>query len=185
MTTISHEKVDLSVTMEKAASTGTGLGALVPLPFLLLFGLIWGWAALGDGLDAYFSPFWQFWLVLLGMIVVHELLHGLTWMIAGRKRWSAMKFGMQWKSLTPYAHSTEPMAAWAYRVGTLMPGLLLGIVPMVISVVTGNGWLLFFGAIATLAAGGDMLILWLLRGVPGHRLVEDHPTQAGCLLLPE
>ena len=66
-----------------------------------------------------------------------------------------------------------------------MPGLLLGIVPMVVGVVIGSGWLLFFGAISTLAAGGDMLILWLLRGVPGHRLVEDHPTNAGCFVLRE
>jgi hypothetical protein len=39
--------------------------------------------------------------------------------------------------------------------------------------------------IFTLAAGGDALILWLLRGVPAGRLVRDHPSKPGCLVLPE
>jgi hypothetical protein len=39
-----------------------------------------------------------------------------------------------------------------------------------------------FGLLFTFAAGGDALVLWLLRGVAPHRLVEDHPTRAGCFV---
>jgi len=33
-----------------------------------------------------------------------------------------------------------------------------------------------------MAAVGDAMVLWLLRGVPGDTLVEDHPDRVGCLL---
>jgi hypothetical protein len=35
----------------------------------------------------------------------------------------------------------------------------------------------------TFCAGGDLLVLLLLRGVPANALVEDHPTRAGCRLV--
>ena len=38
-------------------------------------------------------------------------------------------------------------------------------------------------AVAAEAAGGDWLVLWLLRGVSPGAFVEDHPTRAGCYVL--
>jgi len=37
----------------------------------------------------------------------------------------------------------------------------------------------------TAAAGGDMMILWLLRKDKSPVLVEDHPSEAGCYVLIE
>ena len=94
-----------------------------------------------------------------------------------------MRLGFQWKVLTPYAHCTVPMPARPYRIGAAVPGIALGIVPIAAATALGNGPLLAFGLFFLLAAGGDALILWLLRDVPGDRLVEDHPTRAGCYVL--
>ena len=66
-----------------------------------------------------------------------------------------------------------------------VPGVVLGVAPALAGLVLGAGDVFWFGFIFTLAAGGDALILWLLRGVPGDRLVRDHPTKPGCLVLPE
>lgn len=33
------------------------------------------------------------------------------------------------------------------------------------------------------SAGGDWLILWLIRNVKAGSLVEDHPSKAGCYVL--
>jgi hypothetical protein len=33
------------------------------------------------------------------------------------------------------------------------------------------------------AAAGDFLILWILRGVPAGAWVQDHPQQVGCLVV--
>jgi hypothetical protein len=120
--------------------------------------------------------------VLLG-IVIHELIHGFGWMIFGGKSFSAIRFGFQWKTLTPYAHLMEPVEVNAYRLGAFMPGFILGILTYVLSLVLGNGDLFWFSLLHTSSSGGDWLILWLIRNIKSGALVEDHPTQAGCYVL--
>lgn len=36
-----------------------------------------------------------------------------------------------------------------------------------------------------LAAGGDLVIVWLLRNESGDVLVQDHPSRVGCLVIQE
>src|SRR5690606_5892329 len=102
------------------------------------------------------------------------------WRLAGRVPAGTVRLGFQWKAFTPYAHCSVPMAAGAYRVGAAVPGVVLGVLPALAGLVTGGGAVFLFGLLFTLAAGGDALILWLLRDVPTDRLVEDHPSRAGC-----
>src|SRR5512138_854475 len=45
--------------------------------------------------------------IILG-VATHEIIHGFSWMIFGRKSLSVVKFGFQWKTLTPYAYLQEP-----------------------------------------------------------------------------
>jgi hypothetical protein len=52
----------------------------------------------------------------------------------------------------------------------------------VISLFTGDILLFFFGFLYTTAAGGDFLILWIIRNVKPNTLVEDHPSNAGCYI---
>jgi len=121
-------------------------------------------------------------IIFIGMSI-HELIHGLTWMIVGGKALSAIKFGFQWKSITPYAHLKEPVDINTYRLGTIMPGLVLGIFVYILSLILVDGNLFWFSLIHTSAAGGDFLILWLIRNVRAGSLVEDHPTNAGCYVI--
>jgi hypothetical protein len=121
-------------------------------------------------------------VVMLG-IVIHELIHGVSWMIFGRKPLSAIKFGFQWKTFTPYAHLKEPVEVNAYRLGAFLPGFILGILTYLLSLILGDGNLFWFSLFHTSAAGGDWLILWLIRNVRAGMQVEDHPTNAGCYVL--
>ena len=121
-------------------------------------------------------------VVLLG-VVVHELIHGITWVIFGHKQFSAIKFGFQLKTLTPYAHLKEPVEVNAYRIGAFMPGFILGILTYILSVLLGDGNLFWFSLVHTAASAGDWLILWLIRNVKRGMQVEDHPTNAGCYVI--
>jgi len=64
-----------------------------------------------------------------------------------------------------------------------MPGFILGILVYILSLVFGNGDLFWFSLVHTSSAGGDWLILWLIRHVKAGMLVEDPPTNAGCYVL--
>ncbi|GJM41352.1 MAG: hypothetical protein DHS20C20_16340 [Ardenticatenaceae bacterium] len=176
------EKLDLSIPISNTSVVSFGLGLLPTLPFVIPFGILWGWRAPLQAAGSLLGTIGLFWLALLGGIIVHELLHGFTWMVASRNSPQAMTFGVNWTTLTPYAHSQAPMRAWAYRLGVVMPGLLLGFAPMLAGLANGNGWLFYFGVIFTIGAGGDFLILWLMRQVGSHQLVADHPENVGCFV---
>lgn len=173
-------------TASVAAANAYAVVIVLPVLAVLVvgYGLVWGWDALGNGFNALIEPFWLFLLLFAVGVVVHEALHGIAWRMAGAAPGS-VRFGFQWKTLTPYAHSSAPMRARAYRIGALTPGGVLGLAPALVGLAVGAGAAFWFGVLFTLAAGGDALILWLLRGVPGDRLVKDHPSKPGCLILPE
>ncbi|MCE7041420.1 DUF3267 domain-containing protein [Dyadobacter sp. CY312] len=121
---------------------------------------------------------------LLG-IGIHELIHYLTAIWYGRISLTDVKLGIKWKTLTPYFHSKVPVLAKKYRVITVMPLVVMGIVPYIISMLIGNGWVLAFGIVFILTAFGDLFILWLMRHVPGDQLVQDHPDKIGLIVLSE
>ena len=94
-------------------------------------------------------------LAVILSIATHEIIHGLSWMAFGHKPLSVIKFGFQWKTLTPYAHLLEPVEVSAYRIGTFMPGFILGIFPYVLSLLLNDGNLFWFSLFHTAGAGGD------------------------------
>ena len=121
----------------------------------------------------------------LVLVIIHELLHALAWKLAGGLAFRDFKFGIAWKTLSPYCHATKPMPISAYCVGVVVPGIVLGILPVVIATIIGDGVLAILGALLTAGAVGDVYVLWLLRNVKGNAQVIDHPTRAGCIVLYE
>lgn len=173
---------DRSVSM--AAANGYAMAFVIPATVVLLGGFFarWGWQPLYAVTDAALGNLLIGLAVLAGGVVAHELLHVWAWRLAGRVSSETVRLGFQWKTLTPYAHCTVPMPARAYRIGAATPGVVLGLVPALAGLLLGHGALFLFGLLFTLAAGGDAVILWLLRDVPPERLVKDHPSRAGCLV---
>jgi hypothetical protein len=84
--------------------------------------------------------------------------------------------GMHWKLLTPYAWCREPISLGAY----MLPGLLLGVLPFLGALASSSAWLAAWGIFFTLAASGDLLVVWLVRDVPSDALVIDHSSRCGC-----
>ena len=148
-----------------------------------LFIALHGWPSLYQPLVG--APILLCAVVLVVGVIAHEVLHAVAWKLAARPPKGTVRLGFQWKTVTPYAHCSAPMSARAYRIGAVTPGIVLGLIPIGLALVFGWGGWMMFGLLFTLAAGGDALIVWLLRGVSGHRRVIDHPTRAGCLLLYE
>ena len=121
-------------------------------------------------------------IIIIG-IVIHELLHGLGWSFYAKKGWKSISFGIVWKYLTPYCHCEESLNLRAYRIGSVLPAIVLGFIPSILAIILGNLWLLIFGFFFTFAAGGDFLILWLLRKENPTHIVQDHPDKIGCIIL--
>jgi hypothetical protein len=122
-------------------------------------------------------------LVFIPGAVVHELLHGLTWAAFCEKGVKSITYGVHWEALTPYCHCEEVLPLRPYILGGIMPGLVMGLLPSIAGIIWGNPWMFFFGLFFTLAAAGDMLVLWMLRRCKITDLVQDHPEKIGCYVL--
>ena len=167
-------------------------GILILIPIGLLFGLpfyfIWkpqldikqyldSTGPLGAGLGFLLI----FGILILG-IVLHELIHGIIWAKFAKEGFKSIKFGVLWEMLTPYCHCKEALNVRQYIIGAIAPAIILGIIPTIIAIITGNLGLLIFGMLFTMAAGGDFLIINLIRKESSSDLVQDHPSEAGCFI---
>jgi hypothetical protein len=56
--------------------------------------------------------------------------------------------------------------AHAYRIDVLLPLLVLGLPPYLIGILFARQLWMFFGLFFILSAGGELLVLWLMRAVP-------------------
>ena len=119
-------------------------------------------------------------LLLLAGMVLHELIHGVCIAAFAKNGWKSVSFGFNIKTITPYAHCKEPLRPGAYRFSLVMPGILLGDIPVLISWFTGNILLLFFGILFYWAASGDIIILWLSRKL-NNGMLQDHPDKIGFI----
>ena len=154
--------------------------ALVVLGLFCLLGVA-GMYAVWGGIS--FGRPWSSMLFCIGIfagVAVHELIHGFTWMWATRSGFSHLRFGLLRGGV--YCHIDVPMSKRKYVVGALMPLLLLGVVPFLLSFATHSLWLMLFGAIFIGCAMGDVLIVWAIRKEPPDTLVYDHPSEPGCIV---
>ena len=130
------------------------------------------------------AGFWLWLLVLVVLIVVHELIHGITWAIFAPNHWKTVEFGFIVAYFTPYCTCGEPLKRYQYVIGALMPTLLLGIVPAIYAIASGSLPWLLTGCMMVLGGGGDLtIVLRLLRYHSGgtDTVYIDHPYAAGVI----
>ena len=137
-----------------------------------VFGTIWGWG----------KEWFSFWLapLLVAGIVLHELVHGITWLLLLHKGFSHLSFGFLPGGV--YCHIDVPMIKRDYVIGALMPLFLVGVVPLLVAFFIGSYLWLILGIIMVVSALGDIMIVWLIRKEPSDALIYDHPSEAGCCI---
>ncbi|WP_299758362.1 DUF3267 domain-containing protein [uncultured Pontibacter sp.] len=159
------------------------------VPYVLLWPEQFSYSAVGGfvrehGVYTLFYPFLMLLVFVLGA-VVHELLHGLTWSVFCKRGVKSISYGVHWRYLTPYCHCQEVLPLHAYILGGIMPGLVMGLLPAGAGILTGNLLLFLFGLFFSVAASGDLLVLWMLRHANATDLIQDHPEKIGCYVFRE
>lgn len=125
-------------------------------------------------------------LIFVAGVVIHEMLHGLTWAIFAKKHWRSISFGVKWEYFTPYCHCSESLKKNHFILGAIMPCLMIGVLPVVVSYFTGSFRVWFWGYFFTVAAMGDLTAIWYLRKAPSNSLIQDHDSELGFrIIIPE
>jgi len=90
-------KKDVSVSMVEGNLSALVAGLPLTALFFIFYLFIWGWDRLFVGLDLFISNPILFLIVVFAGIIIHELIHGLTWKFFGNKSSSAIKYGVTGK----------------------------------------------------------------------------------------
>jgi len=154
------------------------IAAITIIPFVIIY----GFGPLANGVIFLKNHALQILVAFVLLIFVHEGLHGVTWAFFAKNGFKSIHFGIKWSYLTPYCHCNEPMKRKHYILGGIMPGLVTGVIPIIIAMVTANGWLLVSGIFLTAAAGGDIIVLIRVLKYPSNLIFMDHPKEIGFIV---
>lgn len=176
-----YEKKDLTTTALKANTLGCLYGAILAL-IVFLIGFAFGARLEGDGENP-----WNMLLVVLFavLIVVHELIHGITWGLFAKGGFKKnIEFGFIVQYMTPYCTCKAALKKWAYVIGSLMPCIVLGIGVCVLAFFLHHGPTFILGALMIVSAGGDLLVTQMIlmhKTKAKEVLYLDHPTDIGLV----
>jgi hypothetical protein len=176
---MNYEKKTISI--QKANVLGLLLLPVLAC-FLITYHFFWKFPDLSLFLDTPLNLLF-FIIVIFFSVLAHELIHGLCFMFFAKEGSKSVKIGFIWKYLTPYAHCKESLNINHYRIALLMPGIVLGILPIMGGLVFGYFSVFIFGLFLTLAAGGDLIIFILTFGIPKNKKLLDHSSECGFIIV--
>lgn len=146
------------------------------------FTALHGFALLKAGFVSFLTNYVVLLLCVTMGMVIHELLHAVAFAMGTHARWQSVTFGFNMKEFAPYCHCSKDLSYNWFMLATLLPGLALGVAPLMVSLVIASGWLLAFGCFFTAGAAGDFLCAIRLFPFRGRR-VRDHADSIGFLVL--
>lgn len=174
---------DLSISALSANLYAIPIVLISIISLVCPFVLIWNWQTFTQGFLSIYLALPYFITAFVVGAFLHEVLHAIGFLIFGKLKIKQVQIGIKWKYLTPFAHCRIPLKASVYRIALLLPAILLGIVPSIISLILGKSWLLIYGILFTVLAGGDFLVLWIIRKVKRDEMIKDHPERCGCFII--
>lgn len=160
-------------------------GVLCALPLLIAVGCLFRFV-LRDHAQLMVLGGPAFFLAFLAIIAVsvmlHELLHGFGWMLAGHLRWQDVQF--QVNAMMPTTNCTQPLAKGTYLVGVLLPFAVLGFASLMLLLVLPGTLSLLATLVNLTLAGADLFIALCVLREPRDARIADHPTLAGYVIAP-
>lgn len=104
---------------------------------------------------------WGALLFFLAGAAVHELLHLMAWKTLSRLPWRAFSLRRHRRKLGLIVVPDVPIPASAYRVGLVLPAVILGLLPIVIGETSNCGLFVLWGDVFLFECLSDLAILAL------------------------
>ena len=156
------------------------LSIVIAIPFIAFFVMLF--LLNGHEIWIHSSHMLFAFIIIFVLIVVHELIHGITWAAFAKNGWKSISFGFIVEYLTPYCSCNQPMKKYQIILGAIMPTIILGFIPAIVAVFTGSTITLFVALMLIMGGGGDMIIIFKLlrfKSTAKDVLFIDHPYELG------
>jgi hypothetical protein len=174
-----EEQIEVVIPASKATLFSFVFFLLALAFFCLPFGFLHGFGTLVIAWREFLTNLVTLLVALPAGMVVHELTHAAVWTVFAKHGYRAIRFGFDVRNLSPYVHCSDFLPVNHYAVGVIAPGLLLGVLPGLTSILIGNGWVNCFSVFFTAGAAGDFISLLRLRAFDAGDLVQDHRDHLG------
>jgi hypothetical protein len=145
----------------------------VEIPFHLI------WTKDDVPLVQFHLPAWAKFLSLIAAIFLHEMIHGVIFATYAPRGFKAIRFGFSTSLGSPYCHCEDPVKIKHYRRAGIAPFIVLGLLPLIFGLVTGEPWCKTFGLLLSLGGFGDLFVWFHLLKYNGNLMILDHPEKMG------
>ncbi len=113
-------------------------------------------------------------------IVVHELLHGLSFIVFNKNKAKELKYGIVIKSGLAYCISTVPVRVGPGRLSLMMPVYVICLPLYLFAMISGDIWLVIVSVMFLSGSTGDFYYMWKLRNTNKDLyMFEEMPTKSG------
>ena len=170
-------KKEVKCTISEILAQASSFFCLIPVAII--------YAISGLNLDAasenIFSLFMTIILVFVG-IPVHEFLHGFGWIVTAGKSFSEYTFGFHFP-IKAFICFDGMMSIKAFRFGLLLPCIVLGVLPLLLSLILGNIYLFLFASLHFVSAGSDIVVF--LKSLGHNGKCYDSKGETGIIIVHE
>jgi len=119
-------------------------------------------------------------LSFLVFVVIHELLHGITFVLFSKNKWSTMKFGISVKSGVAYCISLVPVKLPRAKLSLMMPIYAVCLPIYIYAIITNDFALAILGVLLASGSVGDFYYMWKLHRISNKLyMYEELPTKTG------
>lgn len=125
----------------------------------------------------YISALAFFFFIIIGFFL-HELIHGV-FCILFTKDFNSINFGIAPKQMMLYCQCKKPLYVNHYLLMLFAPFFILGMIPFIISLYFEIFFAVIFGYISSVAAVGDLYIIYLVLKNYQKKYVQDSPQDIG------
>jgi len=150
------------------------------LVFGVLFHLLWpeniqaGLNMGGDSLTRLMRAGISLGIVFIGGVILHEIIHAIFFALFCKNKFKSVKISMRLHKGYAHCECKEILPTNQFAIGLLMPAILTGIIPSIISLFTGSFDLLFFSMIFLGMSGSDLLVFKrIAKDIKGSWFGED------------
>ncbi len=149
---------------------------VLAIPTLLLFG---SFNIVIDGFES-LVPAFLYMIAFLVFVVIHELLHGISFILFGKVKIKEVKFGLVLKSGMAYCISTVPVPIKAARISLMMPVYAVCIPLYIVGILLNSVGLALLAIFFLSGSIADFYYMWISRKVEKELyMFEEMPVESG------
>ncbi|WDC83392.1 DUF3267 domain-containing protein [Caloramator sp. mosi_1] len=173
--------MDINISGIKLNAMSMVIGIINVSILVTLYIIRWGYDTIYTILNINDASFY-IWLII--GLILHEILHGIAYVVFGKVKKSDVMFGINFKTLTLYASCKVPISSIAIVKVCIFPLLILGIVPIILCMLFKELSFLFMWSVFMVAlSSGDIYISWIMREYIEDFIFMDKPNEIGFYLM--